>query len=76
MDGSVPAALAKIEDGFLICGLTIIVDSVAELLRKLVTLGIVINGPGIPRYFSLCISQHKVHTITINGDYILNGIGS
>lgn len=72
--GTTIAALAKIVDDFLICGQTKVVDDVIRSIGQIFTLGTIIHGPGLLRYFGLNIVQHDDMTITIDGDDKLNGI--
>lgn len=75
-DGSVIAALSKIVDDFLICGETLTVNNVVDLLNKSFLLGIVVHGPGVLRYFGLNITQHDGYTTIIDGDDKLNRMGT
>lgn len=72
--GKVTPALVKVVYDFLICGETDVVDNTIRSISEVFTLGTIIHGPGLLRYFGLNVVQHDYYTITIDSDDKLNGI--
>lgn len=73
-DDDIVAALAKIVDGFLICGACSTIYNVIKSKQKYFTLVTITHRPGLLRYFGLNILQHDDYKVTIDGDDKLNDI--